>query len=189
MCYTREPHARQQAFADVVQPTTHEERARLAGRMCTELQLDVDVWIDDLGDASRATFGDLPSLAIVIDADGVIRRKLPWFDPNEVAAVLTTIAERRHGAAPEPAENGFLARLAGRGSTATGDDEIARHHRQAMLAWLVEHRRDHRDRASWLDELADDAPPMLRAFVDRQRALPRSDAPLRGRSPDERPPR
>ena len=66
--YQREPHARQMAFENVEQPKDRAERVALARRTLAELKLDVEVWIDDLGDQSRALFGDLPHSAIVVDA-------------------------------------------------------------------------------------------------------------------------
>ena len=91
MVYQREPHARQLAFRDVAQPETFEERAALAARMLEDLELDVEVWIDDLGDSSRAAFGDLPSWAVMISSGGSILRKLAWPDPDSLQKLVANL--------------------------------------------------------------------------------------------------
>ncbi len=93
--YQREPHARQLAFDSIAQPTTFTERVALARKMIAEDQLDVDVWIDDLGDTSRAAFGDLPNSVIVIDKTSTVRLKHSWFDPTGLARALKELAPAR----------------------------------------------------------------------------------------------
>ena len=94
------------AFAQTPQPTTIEERVALANQTMAELNLKVDVWVDDLGDQSRAMFGDLPHAAIVIDPKGTIRLKLSWCDPLILQLALTELAApstspcRRHQPLP-----------------------------------------------------------------------------------------
>jgi len=86
--YQREPHAGQMAFKDVLQPETYEERRALAKLAKKELGLDRPILVDSMDDLSRALFGDLPSPAIVIGPDGVIRAKLPWAEPERVEPLL-----------------------------------------------------------------------------------------------------
>ncbi len=161
--YQREPHARQMAFEDVAQPTTREERVALARRTLTELNLDVDVWVDDLGDTSRAAFGDLPHPAIVIDPAGRVRAKLAWFDPEVVDNLLKDVQldllTDRPTDRPAPADTGFLAALT--------DDRLDRHHRHTMLAHLALQQPEHADRREWLAELAANGPPQQRAWAER----------------------
>jgi hypothetical protein len=90
--YQREPHARQMAFGDVAQPTTFCERVSLAAKAMAEMQLSADVWVDDLGDQSRALFGDLPHSAIVINPAGVVQHKFSWCDPETVSDALQETA-------------------------------------------------------------------------------------------------
>lgn len=99
--YQREPHARQMAFEQIAQPEHIGERCELARKTCEELQLPADrVWIDGMDDQSRALFGDLPSPAIVIDACGIVRHKLPWCEPEALQPVLEAAVSRdRRGAA------------------------------------------------------------------------------------------
>lgn len=86
--YQREPHAGQMAFKDVRQPETYEERRALAKKAKEELEIGLPLWIDTMEDLSRALFGDLPSPAILIGPDGVIRAKLPWAEPERVEPLL-----------------------------------------------------------------------------------------------------
>ncbi|MBK8097695.1 MAG: hypothetical protein IPK26_11345 [Planctomycetes bacterium] len=175
VCYQREPHAGQLGFARVEQPRTQAERAALARKTCDELQLAVDLWIDDLGDSCRAAFGELPNSAIVIEADGKVRCKLPWCDPADVGLVLRELAAERGEGRPEPADAGFLDAIAK--PLAASSTVAERHDRAAMLAWLVDHRGEHHDRARWLAELLQDAPLQQRAWVER------ATAPVPGASP------
>lgn len=101
--YQREPHARQLAFADVGQPKDLGERWALARRTCEELTLPTaQVWVDGMDDQSRALFGDLPSPAIVIDAGGVIRAKLPWAEPAALGPVTAKLLAVGAGDAVRP---------------------------------------------------------------------------------------
>jgi hypothetical protein len=157
--YQREPHARQMAFEDVPQPTTYEERVALARRTLDELNLDVDVWVDDLGDTSRAAFGDLPHPAIVLDPAGRVRAKLAWCDPEVVDNLVKDVQRDLPADRPAPADTGFL--------TALADAGLDGHHRYTMLAHLALLHPAHADRRGWLTELAADGPPQQRAWAER----------------------
>lgn len=157
-------------FKDVAQPKTAAERTALAQKTCDELRLDVDTWIDDLGDTARAAFGDLPNPAIVVDAGGTVRLKLPWCDPEALAKVLPELQRERRVLAKGPAEQGFLAAITAKPEQPTAGE---RHDRQAMLAWLVQHEPAHSSRKDWLAELLQDAPPQQRAWVERVQAPPK----------------
>lgn len=170
--YQREPHAGQLAFADVQQPTSEAERARLARRTLDETKLEVDVWIDDLGDPSRRLFGGLPNWAIVVDPAGAVRLKLPWFVPEVVDQAVAEVAGERRGAeaAPPLSATRCLEAIVGPAPASADDTERrrARHHRDAMLAHLVDAAPGHGDRERWLAELArDTAPAAQRRWVDR----------------------
>lgn len=100
--YQREPHARQLAFADVEQPKNLGERCALARRTCDELMLaPAMVWVDGMDDQSRALFGDLPDPAIVIDANGVIRHKLPWAEPALLRPLVAQLLAASKAKAPQ----------------------------------------------------------------------------------------
>lgn len=181
LVYQREPHAGQMAFCDVPQPTTYEERVALAKKTITELQLPIDVWIDDLGDASRAAFGDLPNAAIVMDALGIVQLKLSWAEPVVLDRTLPEIAPRRMDAPPSTVDRGFLAAVAkpiALPENADADERArAQHHRRVMLAHLAVHLPDHPDRKLWLEELAADGPEPQRAWAQRLLRPPlRSDS-------------
>jgi len=106
--YQREPHARQMAFTAIEQPKDLGERCQLARKTCDELSLpSARVWIDGMDDQSRALFGDLPSPAILIDPQGVIRSKLPWAEPEAlqplVQGMLAAAAKAQASGAAVPA--------------------------------------------------------------------------------------
>lgn len=147
--YQREPHARQMAFADIEQPKDLGERCALARRTCDEMALpSARVWIDGMDDQSRALFGDLPSPAIVIDRDGVLRSKLVWAEPDAltpiVQAVLAAAAKAQASGAAVPAPE--VPALADAPAGASWPALVA----CASLA--VEHPEDPRWRG-WIDRL------------------------------------
>jgi hypothetical protein len=88
----REPHAGRMAFRDVAQPATLAERCALARRMRDELEVPLPILVDGMDDASRALFSDLPAPAFVLDAKGTIVDKLPWADPQPLAASIDLAA-------------------------------------------------------------------------------------------------
>ncbi|MEC7583962.1 MAG: hypothetical protein VYE77_06560 [Planctomycetota bacterium] len=166
--YQREPHARQMAFRDIPQPKTYGERVALARKTLDELNLDMDVWIDDLGDQSRFAFGDLPSWVVVVRPNGEIWRKAQWPEPEILEKILQGLDEVRQPHHADLSEERFLALM----SIAQPKDPFAkdirspqsaeqviveakaRHHRHVMLAYLVEQNPDHENREAWLNELA-----------------------------------
>ena len=180
MVYQREPHARQLAFGDIGQPESFEERAALARRMLQELELDVEVWIDDLGDSSRATFGDLPSWAVMLSTGGTIMRKIAWPDPESLTAITGDLPNRA-AAGPPTADRvranrqKYSLKQAKELLTShlylTEEARAARRHdRHAHLAYLIESAPEHASRSEWLQELAESGPPYQRAWA-RQRQL------------------
>jgi hypothetical protein len=88
----REPHAGRMAFRDVAQPATLAERCALARRIRDELEVPLPILVDGMDDASRALFSDLPAPAFVLDAKGTIVDKLPWADPEPLAASMDIAA-------------------------------------------------------------------------------------------------
>lgn len=160
--YQREPHARQMAFENVEQPKNRAERVVLARRTLAELSLDVEVWIDDQGDQSRALFGDLPNSAVVIDPTGVIHLKLPWCDPAIVDAALPQVPALAPGKAQAREEAHFLRRVESDGV------KMPEHHRYTMLAHLATSEPTHADAPRWLDELANHGPEHQRAWARAQ---------------------
>lgn len=179
--YQREPHARQLAFRDVAQPETFEERAALAARMLEDLELDVEVWIDDLGDSSRAAFGDLPSWAVMISSGGSILRKLAWPEPESLQQFVADLptAAQMHASPPERLRakrcEYSLKRAAalrvGAARERAAERRARVHERRAHLAYLVDAAPEHASRGDWLQELSGDGPAYQRAW-----ALSRRDA-------------
>lgn len=172
--YQREPHARQMGFKDIVQPSEYAERVALARRTREELRLDVEVWVDDMGDASRAAFGDVPNAGIVIDPRGRVREKLAWCEPEPLQKALTSLlrqdAKARAGKpAARRAEDGFLAAVQRAGAKIPGTDPVEakrqRHHRQVMLAHLLRSKPKHPQRSEWRAELQRDGAPPVRAWL------------------------
>jgi len=185
--YQREPHARQLAFRDVLQPKNFEERAALARRTRDELDLDVEIWIDDMGDSSRAAFGDLPSWGVLISPNGHVMRKVSWPDPDELQAfarnIWTPAKTDRAAAARARVARSLAAaeQLAVAPAEETAAARRARQHdRRAHLAALVCAAPEHPDRTAWLQQLAGDGPAAQRAWAlaQQRRAEP---APARRR--------
>lgn len=161
------------AFRDVEPPRDFHERAALAKKALTEFELDVEVWIDDECDQSRALFGDLAHSAIVVDEVGTVKLKLSWCDPEVLAATLPEIERDRMVISQEMAKasDHFLERI----DAAPHAAGPATHHRAVMLAHLAMTHPDHRARTAWLEELANGGPTWQRAWAE-QRMRP-SDAP------------
>ena len=189
--YQREPHARQMAFDGTLQPKADAERVALAKKALDEMNLDVDVWIDDLGDSSRAMFGDLPNWAVVVLPDGKIHAKLEWAEPEKLAKA---IPERKvspsTGKAPVAVDQHFLNAITTGTSDwhpkAAIDFPNGKHQRQVMLAHLATSHTKHPDRRVWLRALAADGPVRQRAWAkhqladeSRQRATSNALAPRR----------
>lgn len=167
--YQREPHARQMAFRDVPQPKDFAERAALAKKALKEMNLDVDVWIDDQGDQSRALFGDLPHSAIVLDRMGTVRVKLSWCDPHVLGQLIPEVPEMSPAKPMAPLENHFEQRVA-QARPKDADEQAWRFHRDVMLAWLVAHKPAHDHRDAWLEQLAGRGPKHQQAWLERQHA-------------------
>lgn len=87
----KEPHVGRMAFAELAQPASFAERCEFARRMRDELEVSLPIFVDGMDDASRALFSDLPSPAFVIDRVGRIVDKLPWADPEALAARIASL--------------------------------------------------------------------------------------------------
>jgi hypothetical protein len=90
------------AFADVEQPQTFAQRCALGKRIRDELEVPLPILVDGMDDQSRALFSDLPSPAFVLDTKGTIVDKLPWADPEPLAASIARALTQRAPAAPAP---------------------------------------------------------------------------------------
>lgn len=86
-----EPAAGIAPFASVAQPKTFAERCALAERMRDELDVAMSIYVDDLGEASKALFAEDASPVVVIDPIGRIVDKLSTPD----AAPLERALQRR----------------------------------------------------------------------------------------------
>ena len=100
--YQREPHARQMSFKDIAQTTTYDERCALAGRTRKELSLVGTLLVDSMDDQSRALFGDLPTPALIIGADGLMKVKLPWAEPAVLGVRLKKVLGAKRPEATTP---------------------------------------------------------------------------------------
>lgn len=116
--YQREPHARQMSFKDIAQPTTYEERCRLARRTRSELSLTGTLLVDAMDDTSRAFFGDLPTPAIIIGPDGHVKVKLPWAEPAVIGPRLEKVLAEKRSKATTPRERLIDAMIAFHGGRA-----------------------------------------------------------------------
>ncbi len=86
--YQREAHAGEMRFEDVEQPETYEEREELAKKSCSELGIGATVVIDEMDNAVRRTYGQLPNSAYIIDKGGKIIYKEAWAHPENWGAIL-----------------------------------------------------------------------------------------------------
>lgn len=87
----KEPHAGSLAYKNISQPETVAERTKLAKRMKDEFELPMTVLVDSMKDTSRALFTDLPSPAFIIDAQGILRGKMSWAQPEDISSFLSTM--------------------------------------------------------------------------------------------------
>lgn len=142
--------------------------------MLAELELDVEVWVDDLGDTSRATFGDLPSWAVMINR-GTIARKLAWPTPESLQAFVKDLPPPDQPNVYPPArvranrikislERAAALRTAPPGELAPAKT-VRLHERRAHLAFLIEAAPEHASRDEWLRELSADGPAHQRAWA------------------------
>ena len=92
------------AFRDIAQPATLAERCALAQRIRDELEVPLPILVDGMDDSSRALFSDLPAPAFVLDAKGAIVDKLPWADPEPLAASIDRAANAT--CVPRPQRSG-----------------------------------------------------------------------------------
>jgi iodothyronine deiodinase-like protein len=100
MVYIREAHATDEwttddnteAGIEVVQPTTLDERQRVAQQLNGVLALSIPVVVDDLDDTVGKAYGGWPERLYVIDAEGNIAYQGGYgprdFKPDEVRAHL-----------------------------------------------------------------------------------------------------
>ena len=145
--HQREPHAGQMAFREVEQPATFEQRRALAVRARDELQIPATVLVDGMDDASRAVFGDLPSPAFVIDAQGVIRAKLAWADPERLAASVKDLAtaaaaaSRPAASRPQPGALEWIAAAKASRGTPHAGDALGRAAAAARQTWRADPAR------------------------------------------------
>jgi hypothetical protein len=84
-------------FREIRQPESYDERRALALKTRDELQIDFPILIDTMDDLSRALFGDLPSPAVVIGPDRIIRAKLPWAEPERIEPRLRRVLKEPPG--------------------------------------------------------------------------------------------
>ncbi len=86
--YVREPHAGEENYEEIEQPETMDERKVLAQRTCDEDHLVMPFLIDEMDNAVRAAYGDLPNSAVIIDKSGVLVEKQGWADAEKIDETL-----------------------------------------------------------------------------------------------------
>ena len=155
------------AFKEVAQPKNRPERLKLARKTLKELNLDMDVWIDDQGDTSRALFSDLPHSAIVIDPRGIVHTKLSWCHPAALDLVLDKLKVSFPDEKVNQRDGWFLANIAEKKDPKNAN---ATHHRMMMLSHLVVTQPEHADHNKWLDELSKSGPEHQQEWARNQKA-------------------
>lgn len=65
-------------FAEVVAPTTPEDRVALARRYRADIPGDIPVLLDDMQHSARTAFGAMDNSAFVIDAKGEVSHRFMW---------------------------------------------------------------------------------------------------------------
>lgn len=78
------------AFKQIAQPQTLAERIELARRLKSEFELPMEFFVDPMSNPFRATFGDLPGSAWIINSNGKIAAKFPWAEPTLLANAMPT---------------------------------------------------------------------------------------------------
>ena len=83
-------YSRDQADNPVTQPTTYEERLRLARQTVTEAGIKVPVLVDEMDDPVWCTYGPAPNISYLIGTDGRIIVRQPWYDPQNMETALVS---------------------------------------------------------------------------------------------------
>jgi hypothetical protein len=86
--------ANQKAGILVPQPTTMEERLKVARDCATSLKLKVPLVIDTLDNATWQAYGRAPNCAYLINKEGKIVAAQPWFDGGPLRAELARLLEK-----------------------------------------------------------------------------------------------
>ena len=76
------------AFKNIRQPESLEERIELAARMKDEYEMPMPVLVDTMKDQSRAYYSELPSPVFIINEQGLIQKKFPWPDVDQIRDAL-----------------------------------------------------------------------------------------------------
>lgn len=72
----------------VQQPTTYEDRVKLAARSQRVLRSVIPVLVDEMDNATWIQYGQAPNTAYLIDSRGIVRIQQEWFDPLEFETEL-----------------------------------------------------------------------------------------------------
>jgi|SaaInl7_200m_RNA_FD_contig_21_2970923_length_805_multi_21_in_0_out_0_2 hypothetical protein len=86
--YQREAHAGEMRFKDIEQPTSMEERLKLARSACSEDNIEIPVLVDGINNDVAMTYGRLPNSTVVINKKGIIVEKQGWADSKKTDEVL-----------------------------------------------------------------------------------------------------
>ena len=73
------------------QPTTYQERKNIVNDMLQAMTINVPVFLDNPCNEWWSTYGPAPNNAYLIDTDGTVFAKHPWFDKNPIDYILCDI--------------------------------------------------------------------------------------------------
>jgi hypothetical protein len=85
------------------QPTTLEERLRLAREYQRRFSRGATVVVDTMDNAAWKAVGEAPNLGLVVDAAGVVRSREGWFDAKAATAALEALGVRPAASPSVPA--------------------------------------------------------------------------------------
>ena len=70
------------------QPTTLDERLKLAGRLEEAVAIESTMLVDCMNNAGWRALGAGPNVAVLVDPKGLVLAKQGWFDPKRMAASI-----------------------------------------------------------------------------------------------------
>lgn len=70
------------------QPMTESDRRNLADKARRDLGINVPIAIDDMQNSAWKAYGSAPNAVYLIGADGQIKLRQGWFEPNELESAM-----------------------------------------------------------------------------------------------------
>jgi thiol-disulfide isomerase/thioredoxin len=102
LLYIREPHPGQGKWKEIEQPARYDERLELAQRTCDELSATTLTLVDEMDNAVKRAYGDLPNSAYLIGSDGLVFHKQPWMNARVLRPPLEALLAQGGAAGPNP---------------------------------------------------------------------------------------